>query len=84
MIRDFMNTEDEPIRPVDLPDAPAEETAKRVEMPAYSLSAVDALPVGMVYAPMQRYTDLYAPEQALCRGTLFQALDLPFREGRNK
>jgi len=48
------------------------------------LSAVDALPLGMTYAPMQRFHKLYTPEEALCRGTLFCELDLPFRGGAGK
>lgn len=32
----------------------------------------------MVFAEMQPYCNLYTPEMALCRGTLFAALDKPF------
>ena len=34
--------------------------------------------LAMVYAPKQTFTDLYEPEEALARGTLFRELDLPF------
>ena len=90
MIRDFLNTEDEPVRatvlPVmqDEPTEPAEEAAKLIRPNPCPLDVTDVLPVGMVYASMQTFTDLYAPEKALCRGTLFQALDLPFREGERR
>ncbi len=32
----------------------------------------------MAYVPYQNAGKLYAPEQALCRGTLFPDLDKPF------
>ena len=35
-------------------------------------------PVASVYAPLQSFSDLYDSATALQRGTLFQALDLPF------
>ena len=34
--------------------------------------------LAMVYAPKQIFKDLYEPNEALERGTLFRALDLPF------
>ena len=40
--------------------------------------------VTMAYVPFQNAGELYAPEQALCRGTLFPELDKPFEpEKRN-
>lgn len=35
-------------------------------------------PVAMVYSPCQPWADVYKPEIALERGTLFKSLDLPF------
>lgn len=32
----------------------------------------------MAYIPMQRFENLYTPEEGLCAGTLFRDLDLPF------
>lgn len=32
----------------------------------------------MVFPTAQEYCDLYQPDAALCRGTLFKALDKPF------
>ena len=32
----------------------------------------------MVFPVMQEYGNLYNPDTALCRGTLFQCLDKPF------
>lgn len=37
--------------------------------------------VGSVYAPLQNFDDLYAPDCALRQGTLFRELDLPFHGG---
>ncbi len=34
-------------------------------------------PAGSVYAPLQDFDDLYDPEKALARGTMFSTLDLP-------
>jgi len=34
--------------------------------------------LAMVYSPVQRFEHIYEPEKALSRGTLFEALDLPF------
>ena len=36
-------------------------------------------PPAMVYAPIQCFDRLYDLDTALCRGTLFEVLDLPFR-----
>jgi hypothetical protein len=38
-------------------------------------------PLGSVYAPLQDFGDLYEPQKAIERGTLFAELDLPF-EGK--
>ena len=75
MIRDFINTEDDAL------DAAAEAAVRVPVADRCDLSSVDGLPLGMMYAPMQRFRKLYAPEEALCRGTLFCELDLPFRGG---
>lgn len=41
--------------------------------------AIDSeYPIAMAYVPWQRWGEVYDPEKALCRGTLFPALDLPF------
>lgn len=39
------------------------------------------LPLAMAYVPMQSWGETYTPEKALCRGTIFPALDLPFMRG---
>lgn len=43
--------------------------------------AVDVCRVGMAYVPMQRWRDIYEPEKALSRGTIFAELDMPFLGG---
>lgn len=35
-------------------------------------------PLGMAYVPMQKWTELYDPELAMKRGTMFRQLDFPF------
>ena len=35
-------------------------------------------PVGMVYAPLQEFRNLYDLDSALRQGTIFRELDLPF------
>lgn len=44
-------------------------------------SALIPLPLAMAYVPMQTWGETYSPEKALCRGTLFPVLDLPFMRG---
>lgn len=39
------------------------------------------LPLAMAYVPVQTWGETYTPEQALCRGTIFPVLDLPFTRG---
>ena len=41
-------------------------------------SIVDGLPLAMVYAPMQKWRQIYSPDEALTRGTIFAELDKPF------
>ena len=38
--------------------------------------------LAMVYSPCQEFTGLYAPEEALCRGTIFMELEKPFYGAR--
>lgn len=35
-------------------------------------------PIAMAYVPMQKFRDLYDPEQAHANGTTFRELDLKF------
>ena len=39
---------------------------------------INAFPPVMAYVPMQSFKNLYDPESALCHGTIFRELDLPF------
>ena len=49
-----------------------------------SAKASGDLVLAMGYVPSQQFGGLYAPSNALCQGTAFEALDLPFcgRRGR--
>lgn len=39
-------------------------------------------PLAMVYSPCQRWHEVYAPDVALARGTMFSELDLPFEPSK--
>ena len=58
--------------------SPASDTP---QTPPESQSEGNFPSLAMVYSPKQAFEGLYEPEEALSRGTLFAALDLPF-EGR--
>ena len=40
--------------------------------------------LAMVYAKLHPFSGMYSPEEALSRGTLFQALDMPLMVGGRK
>ncbi|MBS5334144.1 MAG: spore coat associated protein CotJA [Firmicutes bacterium] len=42
------------------------------------------LPPAMCYVPYQRWKKTYSAEQALCAGTLFPELNLPFKGGMQR
>ncbi len=39
-------------------------------------------PLAMVYSPYQQFDNLFTPDEALCKGTLFVELDKPFYGNR--
>ena len=41
-------------------------------------TAVDQLPLAMVYGPMQKFTGACDPEEGLAAGTIFRELNKPF------
>lgn len=41
-------------------------------------------PLAMVYSPYQHFREIYTPDTALDRGTLFSELDLPFEGSNNR
>ena len=43
-----------------------------------SAECLSGYPIAMAYVPRQRFENLYCPETGLQRGTVFEALDLPF------
>lgn len=38
----------------------------------------DEFPIGMTYVPWQSWKNIYEPDKALQRGTIFEELDKPF------
>ena len=73
-------------RMVDARQVPSEESAPACALPPSEPENPGIAPkspsLAMVYAPKQPFENLYDPSEALARGTLFAALDLPF-EGRS-
>lgn len=43
---------------------------------------LDSYPLAMVYAPKQAFENLYDREMWLSKGTIFKALDFPFKGAR--
>ena len=60
-----------------------EMCSKRNEMQFHRAVAPfpDNWSIAMAYVPMQTDTSAYEPAQALCEGTLFTALNKPFKRG---
>ncbi len=46
--------------------------------PRRSTFGLEGYPLASVYSPIQHFRNLYEPDEALMRGTLFTELDLPF------
>ncbi len=44
----------------------------------------DPMVLAMAYVPTQQWQDLYEPEEALCNGTIFRQLKLPFEGGADR
>ena len=67
-------------RPV---SGPCEPTAAAVKPPfppeGISSNPMTGFPLAMAYVPYQAFDDLNDPCKALSSGTLFRALDMPFR-----
>lgn len=59
------------------PDLPPVESRQSPCLPHGGWGLHDH-PVGMVYAPLQHFRNLYDRETALRQGTIFRELDLPF------
>ena len=63
-------------RPRPAPSCPVTQPAPEpVQEPCPSL------PLAIATVPMQQFGETYPPEVALCKGTLFPELDLPYRGG---
>ncbi len=41
-------------------------------------TTLSGFPLAMVYSPYQQFDNLYEPDEAICKGTLFAELDKPF------
>lgn len=74
----------------DLRDLLAPPLRIRSDLPSDSMNNIkphtkphpaDPMVLAMAYVPTQNWKDLYEPEEALSRGTLFRQLDLPFEGG---
>lgn len=77
----------------DLRDLLAPPLRMRSDLPTDSMNDMmnhsapmnaDPMVLAMAYVPVQQWQDLYEPEEALCRGTIFRQLDLPFEGGGHK
>ncbi len=44
----------------------------------FATDCLQGMSLAMVYAPCQDFEGLYTPEEGLCHGTIFAALDKPF------
>ena len=68
------------------PERPPETSCGPVGSPRPSSpvgSGIDALglPLAIAYVPRQAWRELYEPEKALSRGTVFKELDKPYKYG---
>lgn len=57
---------------------------RRSAVPQSVQGAIDTLPKAMVYSPMQKFEGIKDIVCALEAGTIFDALDLPFKGGRRR
>ncbi len=48
------------------------------DLTGFGESLAERFPVAMAYVRWQKLEEMYEPEKALCRGTLFPELDKPF------
>ena len=71
-----------PRRPVPCSDKPACPPAPTYQSlvcaPDSGCQSGESLPTAMAYVSWQNWEEPYAPDTALCRGTIFPSLDLPF------
>ena len=60
------------------------EAVPTAAKPTMGMGATAMPSLAMVYAKLQPFEGTYSPEEALARGTLFSALDMPFTAGGRK
>lgn len=77
-----------PEKPSEKPSAPQScgpEGSPRPSSPVGSGIDALGLPLAIAYVPRQAWRELYEPEKALGRGTVFKELDKPYiREGNRR
>ena len=56
---------------------PEENRAKDTPCPENDAATLHDKPLAYAYVPVQRWRMLYAPDQGLKRGTIFEELDMP-------
>ncbi|MBQ8408191.1 MAG: spore coat associated protein CotJA [Clostridia bacterium] len=61
-----------------MPDARSDKNGNQTGWGLYEY------PLAMVYSPYQIFREIYTPDVALSRGTLFSELDLPFEGYKGK
>ena len=49
-----------------------------LDMEESHIKNIEDMPIAMAYVPYQQWRNIYEPNQALKRGTIFKELDLPF------
>jgi len=61
-----------------MPPSVSPSTPSRPCCNIYDHDKLSGLSIAMAYVPWQKWQNIYKPENALCAGTIFQELDLPF------
>lgn len=56
--------------------------ARNSESSIINQECLSTFPLAMVYSPMQNFDNITEVSGALCRGTIFEQLDLPFNHAR--
>ena len=54
------------------------QNCRPTTLPAPKQKGLEHMPIAMAYVPWQTWRNVYDAEKGLCRGTIFQELDLPF------
>ena len=76
-----MNNRYQPYRYNRCPSQPNGSYSKIAPYSEITLQELSNLPLAMAYVPWQNWSETYDNQRALCRGTIFPQLDLPFGYG---